>query len=283
MKEFAPKENVQKCLPCPFQGTNTKEIETRINNQHAMIEEIKCAQCSLLVKSISELRNHEMKQHTMNYEPNCTKCCYQATSRNELRKHLTNAHTFDENLFCNECKFQAKTNSELRTHKIEKHPIKDTVRCRICGEKFGLKSNLMEHRKAKHAETVANCKNFIPGICPYTSKMCWWKHEIESDSRKLAKEFRCFTCNKTLQSKGEMMMHKKLEHRNTVRYCNLFMDDKCKYSEKSCWYLHEDAFAKQNDPEEKSVNITDEEKDSEEYSVFQDVQQNLEPPIINLH
>ena len=81
------------------------------------------------------------------------------------------------------------------------------------------------------------------------------------------------------------MMHKKLEHRDTVRYCNLFMDDKCKYSEKSCWYLHEDAIGKQNNPEEKSVNITDEEKDSEEYSVFQDVQQNLEPPIsiINLH
>ena len=66
------------------------------------------------------------------------------------------------------------------------------------------------------------------------------------------------------------MTQQKKEHIESIRYCNLFSDDKCPFKDEACWFRH-------------TVVLNNEiEKDTEETqkSVFQKVQEDLEPPIV---
>ena len=180
-------------------------------------------------------------------------------------------------LYCSECKFQAKIKSELIAHKVKKHPLEDKIRCRICGEVFETKSALMVHRKKEHTHTVAFCKNNNVGSCPYLSKICWWRHDKETERVNSGQNFRCFDCSETFNKKGDLMVHKKRKHINTVRYCNDYLDDKCKFNDYFCWFRHEK-------PHEDNIEEQNSEEESDEISekqVFQEVREDLDPPIVN--
>ena len=276
-------QNTHKCSECDASFLSVNDLEKHIQKVHDRRQENKCSECSSISTRTEETRKHVINEQTVDQEYNCTGCSYQATSNTELSKHLRNAHTFDNELFCNECKYQAKTNPELRAHKIDKHPLEDKIRCRICGETFATKSNLMEHRKNKHIQTVAVCQKYRVGKCIFSSKKCWWKHEEESENKTMEREFSCFNCRKTFKTKSEMMVHKKWLHKNTVQNCNLFIDDKCPFNDKSCWFIHEDVNEGQNEDEDTSEVENVEECSNTEQSGFQDVLENLKPPTGDLH
>ena len=88
---------------------------------------------------------------------------------------------------CTECYFQGTSEGELAKHKNEKHGAKrfthdGSLKCRNCGEAFSLKGNLMDHRKSEHSSTVALCRNYSNGNCPYSNQMCWWTHAEHKES-----------------------------------------------------------------------------------------------------
>ena len=177
---------------------------------------------------------------------------------------------------CRECSFQGTSKEELSKHINIKHRVEGSMNCRICGESFTVKANLMNHRKNKHLKTVASCRNNLKGTCSFTNKKCWWNHadpdigmDVEGDV------IECFICNVTFKSKGSMMIHRKKEHKAVVRKCNLFEENRCGFKEEACWYNHDD----KNDTEE---GVDDEnETEMQTQSVFQNAQEDLEPPIVN--
>ena len=245
-----------------------KEKDKTHGRWHAGGIEYKCTKCSFTGTNRVDLRKHIQEEHPVFEEQfNCSDCFYQGTCSDELEKHISNKHSTQN---CVDCSFKGKNKSELRKHEVDKHSKKDYVRCRICGETFRSKSNLMEHRKTEHTKTVANCRNYSEGTCVYSSKMCWWNHDTESRAPD-NEEFRCFICNETFPSKGNMMTHKKKEHRNAIRECNLFIDDKCRFNDESCWFNHDDGDG------DLEVNETGNEETTK--SVFRKVQENLEPPL----
>ena len=130
----------------------------------------------------------------------------------------------------------------------------------------------MDHRKIEHTKTVAYCRNNPEGNCMYSSKMCWWNHDTNPRGNRAEEEFRCFICNETFQEKGNMMAHRKKTHRNAVRDCNLFIDDKCKFNDESCWFNHDETVDEHSEENETSNEETIQ-------PVFQKFQENLEPPI----
>ena len=93
-----------------------------------------------------------------------------------------------------------------------------------------------------------------------------------------------------------MMIHRKKEH--VVKDCNLYLENKCRYSEESCWFNHVDNVNEEDKQENvENVNEEDEQENVEKVneedehgnvdhkssqSVFQEVQVNLEPPIENI-
>ena len=81
-----------------------------------------------------------------------------------------------------------------------------------------------------------------------------------------------------------MMIHRKKEH--VVKDCNLYLENKCRYSEESCWFNHVDNVNEEDEQENvEKVNEEDEHGNVDHkssQSVFQEVQVNLEPPIENI-
>ena len=62
------------------------------------------------------------------------------------------------------------------------------------------------------------------------------------------------------------MIHRKREHKNMVRNCNLYEEGNCRHGEDACWYRHGDM-------------AEEDAKQQPSSSVFCKVQQNKEPPI----
>ena len=209
-----------------------------------------------------------------NEEVPCTNKGY----RNQKHRYRPGPKSHPEPEFnCTECYFQGTSRDELETHNNEKHGAKHfkhegSLKCRNCGETFNLKANLMDHRKSEHISTVAQCRNYSNGNCPYSNQMCWWTHADHNESEKNSRDaVNCYNCSKTFDTKGSMMKHRKTDHKTDVRVCNQFMEGKCRFKEEACWFSHHIVI----DEEDEQKNMETEE------SVFQKVQENLKPPFLS--
>ena len=196
--------------------------------------------------------------------------------KKQKHRHRPNPNSQPEPEFnCSECYFQGTSNGELTKHNNEKHRAKQftpegSLKCRNCGETFSLKANLMDHRKSEHISTVAQCRNYSNGNCPYSNQMCWWIHADQCESEHSRDSVKCYNCSKTFVTKGGMMTHRKNDHKTVVRDCNQFMDGKCRFKEEACWFNHNAVFDDEDEQENMNNGI--------KQSVFQKVQENLKPP-----
>ena len=68
------------------------------------------------------------------------------------------------------------------------------------------------------------------------------------------------------------MTHRKKEHGSSLRNCNQFVHNNCRFQESECWYRHEENAS--DVMEEESEEMKDDAK-----SVFQKTSQNLKPPL----
>ena len=293
---------MQHIFESQLNGNSSDEIRAHKRNLHSSTKFIKCQACQQSFESSEMLSYHTKTEHAnvadQESEYNCTGCSFQATEQKYLRKHIELVHTIKQNFACSRCDYRGITSSELSKH-IEQihianevkqnlfnftgtnrndlkphtpndHEAKDVIRCRICGETCMSKGRLMEHRKKEHINTVAYCKNNLIGTCLFSYSKCYWNHDSPPDATKTGQIFKCYICSKTFSEKKNMMTHKKKEHIESIRYCNLFSDEKCPFKDEACWFRH-------------TVVLNNEiEKDTEETqkSVFQKVQEDLEPPIV---
>ena len=176
---------------------------------------------------------------------------------------------------CNECDFQGTREIELNKHINIKHRVHGgnttgMIVCRNCGEQFTTKWNLMYHRKEVHSSTVGFCRNNLQGRCIYTEKMCWWSHVEKVEEIDLT--IRCFMCNKTFETRSEMMVHRRKEHYQIIRSCINFQSRNCRFTSESCWFKHE--LEKESDISKEAAK--DDKMETE--SVFQKEAENLETP-----
>ena len=148
----------------------------------------------------------------------------------------------------------------------------NVIKCRTCGECFSAKWNLMKHRKNMHSETVALCRNYIIGKCTYSDDMCWWNHRQEKHE-----SIKCFICNNIFESKMLLMRHRKKDHTQFVKTCNNSTQNNCRFQDDDCWFMHE---SNNDDNNDEANNQKSDAEDNLE-PVFQDVSEDLAPPIQN--
>ena len=187
----------------------------KIPNRYSRKENVqqigeKCYSKNTTSKSVN-VNKHIKTVHTEAAEFNCIECPYQATAQLELNKHI--------NL----------------KHRLVNQRIEEVIHCKYCGEQFAAKWNLMNHRKQKHPSLVPFCEKYKESDCKYSSEMCWWRHVITSDNDS---RFKCFTCSKNFKTKGELMVHKKREHVSSVKTCENFKQNTCRFRSEFCWFLH---------------------------------------------
>ena len=133
----------------------------------------------------------------------------------------------------------------------------------------------MQHRKNEHIGMVAVCKNYTAGNCSFSADACWWSHANPQDNG--SKSISCFICNKSFESKIDMMKHRKRNHKNIVKQCEKFEQKCCSFTNKSCWYLHDQE--NENDLETKSVFS---EGDRKSKTTISEASQEAENRLMNL-
>ena len=182
----------------------------------------------------------------------------------------------EEEFNCYKCDFQGNTKAVLSKHISLKHVRRvvlneNLIECKYCGKQFNSKSEFMHHRKNDHSGTVAYCRNNVVGKCPFADDACWWRHDNEVTA---SDNISCFICDKTFNTKSEMMKHRKRDHKQIVKVCEKFKEQLCRYKSDSCWYSHEEEVDKNESGKEERVNNSQ--------SVFQKSSQDLKPPFQNV-
>ena len=247
------------------------------------------------MKEISKLEK-ELNDKDKNVLENDTIEKEEFLKRNVFRKvppfrfrQSEKAKTKEAEYNCNECDFQGAGQLELNKHINLKHMKsnrndQNSIECRNCGENFSSKWNLMNHRKSMHLNSVAYCRNKLEGKCNFSDEICWWNHSEKQINNE--QNVKCFVCSKLFDSKVELMMHRKNDHPELIRPCNMFRLNCCIFQAESCWYKHvKESKGKSDDnSEDKNENKTTSKDDKEEEetvspSVFQKVSENQDPPL----
>ena len=71
------------------------------------------------------------------------------------------------------------------------------------------------------------------------------------------------------------MTHRKNYHRELVSKCNNFLQNKCIFADKGCWFIHEEEKMEIDDSSKNENN----DKINETEPVFQKATGNIKPPI----
>ena len=88
----------------------------------------------------------------------------------------------------------------------------------------------------------------------------------------------CFVSSKVFETKYSMMLHRRSEHRNTVKFCSQFQIGNCRFKDEACWFKHEQ---ENEDIDEEAPEEEEEEVKPKQKQGFQKVSEDLEPPIQN--
>ena len=122
-------------------------------------------------------------------------------------------------LKCNECNFQATSDSEFSWHMAENHGW----------------SHDQSQEDLDSSEGVRYCRR-----CDYEAQdryeldgHIWTEHEEDEEGHVT-----CKFCSEKFATIANMMMHKKIKHREKIAICQNFIADGCPFEDKRCWFLH---------------------------------------------
>ena len=174
---------------------------------------------------------------------------YEAEDMYDFDAHAWDAH--DDSIQCNLCDFTLETERELNKHKEEEHKNgpNNCLECKFCEQVFQSKKVLMGHSKIKHSERVSVCWKFTSGDCVYGSEKCWFNHYSTEKC-----EIKCNYCEEIFSNQSQVLTHRKQNHRQFVAYCRNFKNGTCNYTNKNCWFKHnENEILNENENNEKEI------------------------------
>ena len=101
------------------------------------------------------------------------------------------------------------------------------------------RSNIIKQSKAKKKEEEFNCNECdYQGMKPEElNKHYRLRHTMEG-------RIKCRNCGKDFELKSNLMIHRKLEHKNTVAMCRNNAEGKCSFSADLCWWSHKEGSEK---------------------------------------
>ena len=151
----------------------------------------------------------------------CKQCGNDFSTFEVFSEHIA-LHEKSEQFNCKQCENKFENKNDLEKHE-QTH---SEIRCKKCGETFAT-SEECEHHNKVHLKFIP-CKNI--SNCQFMDR-CYFSHEPTGDN-----EYPCFECGEKFQEIQSLMHHRKTKH--DIQLCKKFLENRCKYSEKGCWFKH---------------------------------------------
>ena len=122
-------------------------------------------------------------------------------------------------LKCNECNFKPTSSSEISWHMVENHGW----------------SHDQSQEDLDSSEGVRFCKR-----CDYEAQdryeldgHIWMEHEEDEEGH-----ITCKFCRERFANVANLMVHKKIKHKEKIATCKNFIEGGCPFEDKRCWFLH---------------------------------------------
>ena len=251
-KKFDKKNNEQKTV-----------IEMETNEEEFNLEQI------LINKDKGYARSNPQEEPQKKPEIHVYDCSGCEKKFNK-REHMI-VHQKTHEVSCQLCDKLFKTQSKLQEHERKKHDemichvqcgrgicvinevqneVNNSYKCKFCDEKFSSNNALSKHKQDVH-KTYKPCRDIAN--CVFQAG-CYFSHVPVTLGK-----FRCFQCGEEFSTKNTMMIHRKIH--GGVHECRSSITNQCNRGQ-SCWWSHKT-------------------KDQVQQQVFQKVQENLPPPILN--
>ena len=250
-KETHHAEKILICEVCNTTFQTESDLKVHTHNMHKKNTIRTCEQCGVEFLSRENLQKH-IQIHKRKAKP-CELCASEFVTELELQNHILIVHeqkSYKDEWNCCDCPFQANEASVLLNHlRVTSHqPSKnldkkrlfiDYKQCYTCKMEFDGYYNLMDHRKTVHP-SKKKCRDF-PGKC-VRGDTCWWVHEepmdVDASTDSTLWNFKCDLCDQLFKERSDFMVHKRLNHEETVLNCENYLRGACRRSALSCWFKH---------------------------------------------
>ena len=232
------------CQQCGEKFIEEEDLEKHMADHHSE-NEFECDVCSKKFSSKSSVETHKETHKVSNKK--CQLCDKEFKLQIQLENHMSEVHSQNQSnttaqYNCKDCAFQGDSWSSLKKHiqSLRHNPSDFSEKCFTCKIEFNSYWTLMNHRREEHPSKKI-CRYYLKQECLFSSKKCWYKHEEKNseDPKEETPQFNCKICGQIFSWKGDLMMHKKKEHRETVAKCRRFLQGDCSSSAEACWYIHE--------------------------------------------
>ena len=193
-----------------------KELKNRIEENEKLKIELKD------LKKIMELKQdmkEEEKSENNQSKYNCKICSYKGLGETHLNNHMKLIHG----------------NATIQA------PFK----CDKCGEEFEIKSYLNNHINIRHKEPTNYEEEFncMECCCQGNTKFQLDKHKNLTHGNReelssILELIKCRICDEAFEEKSNLMIHRKLKHKELVKQCKFYEKGLCSRTPESCWWNH---------------------------------------------
>ena len=235
------------CNNCSYQTNDNGNMKNHTRNTHhtANLKQFECTDCGVKFNMETEMNNHR-ETHRGNGAPKntCEFCELEFTSRSGIRQHMRVTHGVmredweqiqRENIEQVQRVIQ-NVEQGLRTEQATEEQSETQVEmiiCNLCGVGFNNLHDMKIHKKTNHGSHKL-CRNFSindPTRCSY-GQYCTFSHIPILEGKH-----RCFDCGEDFDSKNDMMLHRKRQHKEKVIICRKFVQGQCRLNTE-CWFTH---------------------------------------------
>ena len=140
---------------------------------------------------------------------------------------------------CDICGNILETKDLLNAHS-KSHMSKSMSRSLNCDEKCDNENENGEHKEDNHKHAITD-RQFNSLDCAFQGEksLDLEKHVLRTQHTPCDYKEECYDCGKQFDSYYHLMNHRREEHKSN-KPCRYFLENKCVYDAKKCWYRHEE-------------------------------------------
>lgn len=210
------------CPQCNYKGTQ-EELTQHITTSHEKNNILRCVSCPFQCAFPGEMRQHVSNMHSKINYFKCSRCNFKSPKSAKLRLHVFNKHKDEIFYICNDCGFRTLEQAELKQHMNEAHEREDTqYRCHFCEFQAPRPDDLKDHIATSHTDDVEVPREICPNKCRYCDFLAltpWHlkqheynKHLVNNEDEE-KEEYQCPYCEQTSHKPWLLKLHIDGTHR----------------------------------------------------------------------